>query len=523
MSEVIIIESSCLEDNKESNSSWETFLPKPIIVENGDMINMKSAYINQESLTGSNILLDVDTKLVFEFGFYIINGIQFCATGNAINECQYYFLPTYCTNPASAPNTPVGPGPAQDINMNTLAQQDVITDFEPYVFHAYDSVNNTFELITDRFEMEIKAGSYTPQEIQTIITDRLSSINGQVLQGDRRGNQIEFTQLFSGSRFLLNATSFNYGATSYWLDSYTSTTNMDTVRKFRMVPQTAGNAPLAPANTNVPTYFIGTNQMALDYDDISQTFQWSFIHMPMVDPSDGQIANALTRMTFKYNNNVDYYVGPIHSQTKQGGIFFTKLEPVSFWEQLGFNLNNVVVDTSNGIDITEVMKKTSDQQLGLTTILSLSPLNNMVVNQGWEGNQVPLFILKYLQNNNIVPLKAESTYQSSNSGYYLISTELGFNNEYNDGNKIYGNISAIASKQWIQNDFVSVFDDGGIPYIHSGSPFLLSSVKVKILNSQKNLAENLKPNSTLFIQIIKGNQQEEMIPSKKQPSNPANR
>ena len=523
MSEVIIIESSCLEDNKESNSSWETILPKPIIIENGDMINMKSAYINQESLTGSNILLDEDTKLVFEFGFYIINGIQFCAMGNAINECQYYLKPTFCTNPASGVDIPVGPGNPQDINMSNLAPVDVITDFEPYVFHSYDSANNTFELITNRFEMDLKAGSYTPQEIQTIITDRLSSINGQVLQGDRRNGAIEITQLFSGSRFLLNATSFNYGATSYWLDSYTSTTNMDNVRKFKMVVQAPGASPLAPNDSNLPTYFVGTSQLALDYDDISQTFQWSFIHMPMVDPSDGQIANAITRMTFKYNNNTDNYVGPIHSQTKQGGIFFTKLEPVSFWEQLGFNLNNIVVDTSNGVSVQEVMKKTSDQQLGLSTILSLSPLNNMVVNQGFIGNQVPLFILKYLQNNNIVPLKAESTYQSSNSGYYLISTELGFNNEYNDGNKIYGNISAIASKQWIQNDFVSVFDDGGIPYIHSGSPFLLSSVKVKILNSQKNLAENLKPNSTLFIQIIKGNQQEEMTPTKKQPSNPANR
>jgi hypothetical protein len=522
MSEVIIIESSCQENNKENNSSWETILTKPIIIENGDMINMKSAYINQESLTGSNILLNEDTKLVFEFGFYIINGIQFCSY-NAVNDVQYYFLPTWCTNPAQA-GQPVGPGSATDINMPNLADVPVYTDFQPYLFHNYDLANNTFQLITERFEMEIKAGSYTPQQIQTIITDRLSSVNGQVLQGDRVNNFLFPQQLTSGSRFLINATTSTYGTRSYWLDSYTSTTNMDTVRKFRMVQQVAGASPEAPANTNQATYFIGTNQLALDYDDISQTFQWSFIHMPMVDPTDGQIANAITRMTFKYNNNTEQYVGPIHTQTKQGGIFFTKLEPVSFWESLGFNLNNIIVDTSNGVSVQEVMNKTSDQQLGMSTIISLSPNFNMVVNQGYDvgAPAVPVFLCKYLQNNNIVPLKAESTYQSSNSGYYLIETQLGFNNEYSDGHKVYGNISAIASKQWTENDFVSVFDDSGIPYIHAGSPFLLSSIKVKILNSNKDLAENLRPNSCLFVQIIKGNQPEQMI-SKRGASNPANR
>jgi len=532
MSELIILESSCNFTNKINNASWETVYNPNYVINDGDMIMLKNAFINDTALSGSNINIDADIELKFEFGFYIINGMQFInyQLEDDVFDVQLiqYMTPTYATPP---PNPIPNPRPAYGPGIPTLPNVfnsgfanvpviPVLTDFQPYVFHTYSNALNQYELFTESHSIILKKGSYTPQQIQSFITNKLSSVNNKNFQGDtNRFGQFDATQLNSGSKFLVNVTT---GSTmtddGYFLRSYTNTTDMDTVYKFKLVAPADNDANLIQKIT----YFMGTSQLALDYNPENETFQFSFMHTPLTD-TNGNISIILTRMAYHIQEGA---VTPLMTQTKQGGIFFTKLEPVEFWENLGFNLNNVLVDVSNGVNTDEILRKTTDQQLGMSTILSFFspsfPKQNPCINQGVEYVDTDLVSTNacnpyYIASQNIIPIEAENTYQSSNSGYYFVRANFGLNSTYSDGQKTYGSMSGVVSKQFSANDYITGFSDSGIPYVHKGASALLSNIKIEILDSKKNLASNLKPNSSVFFQIIR-NQQPSQVMSPKNPA-----
>ena len=498
---VNMVELSCSADeNKLNNASWENILPKPINVLDINQLAIKTGFINDSQLSGSNIEILEDTIVALEFGYYIINGVQFCKY-SGVNDMQYYFIPQW----VGAPN---GPGQPTDINLLDGAQVPIVTDGKLYVWHQSDpSRPSGYSPVSGRVELDLKAGSYTPQQIANVITNKLSSVNNKDLQGDSiPGGVPNIDQLNSGSQLYRNATTDTLVNEGFFLDSYTNSVwDPAVVRRFRYVAQAQGGAPLAPSDSYSPTFFVGTDQIALDYDDVSETFQWSFIHKPTTDPdNNGEISNVLYRSTMALPLGAEY-VGPLKTQSKMTGIFFTKLEPANFWESLGFDINSITVNISDGVNVDEVRNKTTDNQIGLSTISLRSPAgNSMIVNQTYtDPRPLPIqSLLTFTAENNIVPLKASRTYKASNSPFYLISLEFGPSNNYSDADKVYNHIFAVVGKYFQANDFVMITGDSSIPHIHQGAGYMISSFKVKILDKNKNLVRNLGPNSTIFLELI---------------------
>tara|TARA_R110000868_G_scaffold185862_2_gene427900 strand:- start:5670 stop:8717 length:3048 start_codon:yes stop_codon:yes gene_type:complete len=78
---------------KISNANWETKLQEEIIVNEGDSIFVKNAYIDTRNQTSQNILIEEDTIIEMEFFFYYVNRggsnvpsvYQDYATGNTPN------------------------------------------------------------------------------------------------------------------------------------------------------------------------------------------------------------------------------------------------------------------------------------------------------------------------------------------------------------------------------------------------------------------------------------------------------
>ena len=486
-------------NDRSSTSEYTDFkinLKKPIAINDGDSVEFFEAFLNVHSLTGSNIVLPEDLTIRMEFGYYTINGLQY-ADYTAVRDCKYYYSADF----SQPTDNPAGPGNPTTYDLVTNSQVPVITDFGTYVFHTYDATSHKFTPVIGNFQMVIPAGSYTPSQLATMITQRCSSVNGESLQ--IVGSDVDPLMTRSGRDFLLNGGTEVYSTTGYWLDGYTSTTDMNTVRKFRL---TADTQP-QPPNANLPVPYIGTGQIALDFDPESLTFSWSYMHQPIEDPATGTPSVIVTRTTYTgVTPEPANFMSVLQTQTKQGGIFFTALEPKSFWESLGFSASGSIVDISDGISISEVIAKTSDNQLGLSTILSLSPNDSMIVNQNTAdsvASSTPLFLYKYLTSTNILPLRSTSTYQASNSGFYLISADLGCPcSEYTNGEENYGTISAIASKQWLSNNIISIFPDSAIPYIHSGSSIYISSVHVRILNPDLTVPTDIKAGSTIFIRVV---------------------
>jgi len=508
----IILESNCASSTvkNNSNSQWETNFNQDYQIEQGDYIMLKNVFINENQLQVGNITIDRDITLNFEFGYYVINGFQFYQNLNFDTHVQpnyrYYLLPNF------TPDRPT------DTDMGDLVPFSVYSDFKPYVLHSENA--GVYELIKNTISLDILAGVYSPNQIANYITSKLSTIPAtNILQQNNSPN------FFTGTNLMVNMMEAPY-VNCYFLPSYNFVTNMTTLNKFQLreptdPDQNAVTKTSVPVSLS-PTYYLGTSQFSLDYNAENQTFQFSYFHTPLQDPVSGSIGIGIGR----YYSFVtpDQFISPLHVQTKQCGIFFTDLNSVykgtttktTFWQDLGFNLNDLIVDVSSGIDTDVILQKTTDTQLGINAIFGARSYNssNLITQTSNYSNgavsDYDLFVSEplYVTNTNNLPIVGRNTYTSNTSGYYFINCELGgIGSVINDGNDNRNEIFGIISKYFTSNDFVNAYSDSSIVYVHNSSkPALLSSVKISILDNNKNLLTSLKPNSSIFLQLVKNSE-----------------
>ena len=555
---IITLESSYLKSSEKNNSNeWVTTYKQDYIINPGDVILLKNCFINDKSLSGS-LIIQEDTTIEIEFGYYYINGLQgFQYIPRSVYPAQpagtTFFTPNYDLIWYDENGDLLPDGPLQNNyiygSQNTAVpdnsyQREPVTgwpqynfpyDFKPYVYHSY-SPNNGWILIKNKIQCVIQKGSYSPSGIASLLTQKLSSINGQMNQNVYYNNTASITtenSLYSGSNLLL-------GIQSYSPNIPADAQHPDPIYTNRFigsydVPYNANGMNLSgyPQFSIQPKpyqdLFIGASEFAIDYDEINQNFQFSYIHTPMYAGSsnaDGTPSVVFTRLA-KGNNEgeqVDFFYSDLFTQTKNSGIFITDLQPRNFWENLGFNTSDIIVNTENGIDTAEILSKTTDQQMPLSSVFTGSQFNNVynlnqcvnfgLVNTGLVTNtaQGTVFdafqcgYINFIQSQNNLPIVATNAYQSQNAGFYYISVDIGLGSLTDDSTSQNNEIMGIVSKQFNVNDFITGFSDSSITYQHNGPPTMLNSLKVKILDKNKNLVQNLDENSCVFIQIIKENQ-----------------
>lgn len=503
--QIITIESSCRSDlNRRSNNAWTTGLQTDYVMNTGDTFIAKSGFINVGSLSGSNIIFESDTTVALEFGYYLVNGLQFLdidyTTDPNNPTYKYRVYPKF----QGQNDSPVGPGYPTVINYNydgNITNYTEPTDFGTYVAHL--RTDGVLRPMTARIEVTLKAGAYSPGQLAEQITQKFSTINPNDLQVSLSPSGV--FAISSGSKLLVPTT-----GDIFFLSGYDATTDIDTIPKFQIANpyETANPAIPSTADVEVPNYFMGTSEFALDYDPDSQSFQFSFLHTPVVNPTDGTVANAVGRLVHPnfMANSVAKVISPLFGQSRVGGIFLTKLEPTEFWEGLGFVLDDVIVDISSGIDISEVQSKTTDGQMGLSSILGIgTSLGGVIVDAAPVSTSDPPIPItpkiSYLGDTNIIPLKARTPYISSNNGYYYVRATLG--GILNTGQNCLNEISAIYSGYFTLNNYVNGYADSAIPYIHNGLPMTLSYIDVQILDRDKLPVKDLRDNSCIIFQIVK--------------------
>lgn len=91
-------------------------------------------------------------------------------------------------------------------------------------------------------------------------------------------------------------------------------------------------------------------------------------------------------------------------------------------------------------------------------------------------------------------------------GYYLVSITGDFRSQFY-GKEIKQNVMAIVSRYYESNSFTSGTSDDSVIYVHSGAPINLQKFNVKILKPDKTLAENLGPQSAIYLEIVKAGSQ----------------
>jgi hypothetical protein len=356
-------------------------------------------------------------------------------------------------------------------------------------------------------EIVLPKGVYSPVQLSTYISELLSQAN----LGPNTASQN-----MSKSKFQFAITDFDIGKAN---------------PNGQLFPITGLPVPLTEQTTfitddgslsyvyasNNPN-FIGTSQIALEYDATADKFNWAYLHQPMYDATNGtNISVRFLRRGLQTN-------GDVVGVAENSGIYFNSLTAknsngvlVDFWEGLlGFDLNAICVGTSS----------TTNNKYGLVGIINLSePLVSGVnstsgyygldagVIRGastWYARQtVPNTqdgINSTINNTNAVYATETLDLLLNKFSHYVLMTDLGFINNNYIGSIFYRNINGVISKYYSYGSYAMCETEGAIQYIHTGAPIQLKSVHIRLLKSDKKLDVNLGDDNTIILQIIKGSQ-----------------
>lgn len=524
----IIIECSardCLPKSLgKQNSEWANDTTYPITLKEGDSVVLKNIFLDTG---GSDIKFDDDTVISGQIGYYDVNNIWGDAIktgyeGLAGADFKYYLAWDNETTTATLVSFRVNfiqpencgflqPLPFQvsfiydtptvqnlswkmskHVNLkcdnfpyqidlvqwggeipNVLVGsiRDIKTDsnfcsVEPNSFIYADPVES-IHLLTNTFSFVLKAGSYTRDQLAKTISDNLSSIN-EIIDG---------TELTSSNPFLFRTDD------NKWLDDRlrfykTGFHPNDIIPPEYYTYLTAGNA--------LSKYWMGSSQVSLIWDADANHFSWTFLHTPISNANEIGIAI--------YNTQ-----GPDTSTVlHQCGTFFMDLQPREFWSNvLNFDLDTLLVtyDVNPGT-ATETI---SDAQLrskitkGLLSMQSLFPNFNRSIIAAAD----PILI----STDETVQLKGQNIAGLSDT-FYLVEINIG-NETFTYKGNMNNEIRAILGSYYETSNWVQGYSSDSILYQHTGSPQILSRLRIRILDpNTKEPVTTLGSNSFVYVMVV---------------------
>jgi hypothetical protein len=237
---------------------------------------------------------------------------------------------------------------------------------------------------------------------------------------------------------------------------------------------------------------MGATQIALEYNyNNNSLFQFTYAHTPFYNSSEQEVVAI-------YGGGVTNYFNSI---TTQSGIFFTQLEPASFWQDtLGFDLSTLVVNY-------DPVQKTFTSPLKSGVNITANFLGNDALIDKSAFATAPMIELprKDFENESqqTEPIKALKQIGSKSSNFYLI--ELGGLDTINLENdkQYFRTICAISSKEYSNMGVVSIYSTGIPFYTNNGEDFVINNLRVRILDSiTKQPTTTLGAKNSVFIEYF---------------------
>lgn len=349
----------------------------------------------------------------------------------------------------------------------------------------------------------LDAGSYLPEDICNKVNNTLTTNNN-------------FNSYFSvdnivNSGFLKHSgQQKNTPATA--LDQFCRVDG-EKIFRFDTSPKADGSAR--------PKYWFGASLIELAWDTDSNMFFWKYIHQPNYNGTTGAI---VSNMGQDKATNLFFHSG------KNGGVIFSQLDAMvsdqtskhfgngdtqyDFWDaKLGFNVNHIIrgfnqttpakaigsglfhtisiKNHGNGFDTTSARPNLDSiiQKSSFKTVIgdptTLSSTNDLTTEIYAEKSVLNSLVLDY--------------------GFYYVELQAGFQTEIIAGDTTTKNISGILNRYYSLGAYTSGGQESGIVYQHKGETLYLRDVRVRILDSDRNLANKIGEDNSVFIQIIRGN------------------
>ena len=367
------------------------------------------------------------------------------------------------------------------------------------------------------YNFTIPAGAYDPSEFARLLTDKFSN------QNITSTDNVDYTDDVddSNNKYLTSPFSFS----SPYLKAGVTLAGINAVNDDIYACRFDGEGIIKSESDSL---LFGSTQVGIEFDDTGQDkFFFSQIHSPYYIISGG-----VASMGTEFTNVVDAGAQATTNNfvaNKTGGIGFVELKPTSVWfKKLGFDPSII---TNFGVrDFDGNGKQTANYKsfVGNVDLLDLSPIT-FTLNDGVNttGNFTSLDSAVDKQTPRVLPPdlgKLKDTSQiikqiyaatSINDGgslpYYLIEIEgKGVKSDIRGGvgSAIQNNkISAIVSRYYQTLSYTSSMDgSGAIPYIHTGEPMIIDSFKVRILDPDGTLTDNIQDSNVVFLQHTAANQ-----------------
>ena len=264
-------------------------------------------------------------------------------------------------------------------------------------------------------------------------------------------------------------------------------------------------------------WLLGSNLISINYDAPSKKFYFENLHMPIYDTAAaGAIATtyqtdgALQTKFFVGKNsgiNIHSWAAKNNDPTLQN-----YNQSFDFWNsKLGFIETDITCKSImspplliNGVEYyTPVF---TNHLAGQSTTTAKAILDNAVVKATTPYLFQPMLNI-YNTSDLTVPVVASVSKLDAVSleyGYFLVEINNGLSSELIGATDINRTISCIVNRYYSLGTFTSGDISGSLTYVHQGPSIFLKNFNVRILDSNKNLAQNLEADNSIFISIIRG-------------------
>ena len=358
-------------------------------------------------------------------------------------------------------------------------------------------VSNTLEPIEVSRDIYLSKGAYSS-------TDMLAELNDQLQTTRIIGQQSTAASANPNNEILKQINGIDYGTTGYFVSTNTTKTTGRFLRPTR-------NAQ----NQNVENWWFGTNQCNLDFDEASNRFFFKYLHMPIYAESSGDIISTMQGDTSSLNY---YYAG------KNGGLCISSFSAIyndpstsnynrefDFWHgALGFSPSACTASHTMSPEmainsINYVMPIMTNWENGVSTTTARSYVDDDINKATNFWKVADPTTLKNVSDFTF-PIVAQNSVLNTielDYGYFIIEISGGLSPDMVGAVSINQNISAIVNRFYSLGSYTSGDESQSMVYTHSGPSIYLKDLKIRILDSDKNLALNLDSDNTVYINIIK--------------------
>lgn len=414
--ETVISVSAYNSKGKISNGEWDSILAETMIINNGDGIVIKDAYIDTRTRSSDDIYIEEDTTLYFNHYYYYVNAFtdndkmqvmstNVSSTGLTATSHQFTSVPS--TGFVNLPQ----PDGLPYMLMIYWYPYDVNTHSYPSTDPNGNPLTPIWQPMVGVWQYTIKAGSYAKDYLATKITKEMARVSPDKIDAGYALNvglgDMRISETISNTprkNFVVQPIIRREGGTAHQYGYYVDYNNLQNSPNVPGYIPSDGNG-LIPAiflsivsqegrrnysNITETEYIIypyirlesngfqnnmfgqgenyiiapmvGATEISLVYNDQNNgIYSFDYLHTPLlVSGKEVVMISSLNLSTLS-----DEVYNPVDTamSDRQAGIIPARLEPESFWRDiLGFDTNALYGGGKIGNDISLPQMKWADYQ-----------------------------------------------------------------------------------------------------------------------------------------------------------------